>query len=188
MHDHDLLIMPELVDLQIVEQVPSGDLLLFAGQGYPEIVPYPDMVGDIVMVEETEPVLSDELSVSQKTADAVPSEPADEIVYQCDTLIRIGISPLVEHPEHKRYGNIPIAYTEHQYVDVLRPELPVGPVHHKDKGVLYWQELENESGYALHGQFHLGHKALHPSKATVGQRCRGKSGRDLGVVDGLYLA
>lgn len=110
--------------------MPSGYLLLFSEQEYPEIVPYPDMVLDIVMVQETEPVLPDKFSISQETADSVPSKPSDEIIYQCHAFIRIGIASLVKHLEHQWYGNVSIANAKHQDIDVPGSKLPVGSIHY----------------------------------------------------------
>ena len=56
--------MPELVNLQIVEQVPGSYLFLLSRQEYPEIIPYHDMVGDIVVVDKTEPVIPYKFPIS----------------------------------------------------------------------------------------------------------------------------
>lgn len=101
MHPYDLFIMPELINLQVVEHMASCYLHLFSGKEYLKVVPYPDMVLDIVLGKKTKSIFPNEFLIGQKTVDAVFSKPVDETLYQGYALIRIGIDSLVEHLEHR---------------------------------------------------------------------------------------
>lgn len=98
----------------------------FFGQEYLEIIPYPDIVLDDVMVQKTESVLPDEFSVGQKTVDTVLPEPIDKILYQHYTITGIGIASPVKHLQHQRYDNVHEAYAGHQNVDVRLSKFQVG--------------------------------------------------------------
>src|SRR5690606_31740451 len=113
--------MPELPHLQVVEQVPGLDILLFPRAEHLEIVPYPDVVPDALPVQKPQPFLSHELPVRQEAVNTVPSEPGDEIPDKGDALPRVGVSALVQHAEAQGERHISIGHPQHQYVDASSP-------------------------------------------------------------------
>jgi len=181
-HLDDPPIMPQFPDFQVVEQVPGRDLFLFSWGVHLEIVPYPDMVPDVLPAEEAQPIFPYKLPIGQQAVDTPSAEPRYKILHQCDALPRIGVPPLVQHTEHQGEGHVPVCDPQHQYVDVALPELPVCPVHHQDQGPLMGQQRKDQLCNPFHGQLRTGHKALYPPVIALGIGPGVESARKLGVI------
>jgi len=99
---------------------------------HPKVVPYADVVPNPVLVEKTQPLLPDKLSIRQQAVDAIRSEPVHEVPHQGNPVRGMGVSALIEHPKHEGEGHVLVADPQHQDVDAVLPQLPVGTVHNQN--------------------------------------------------------
>lgn len=76
---------------EIGEHMLSPYLLTGSGVFHPEVIADADMVLNSVVVEPFEPLVTDELTVSYQTLDAVASEQADEPLHDIDSFLAIGV-------------------------------------------------------------------------------------------------
>jgi hypothetical protein len=83
------------------------------------------------------PGLADEFAVAQEALDLLFSENCDKSLDQRDALGGIGISPLVEKHPHDRDADPFIRNHDHEDVDILLSEFPVGPINRqRPRGVI----------------------------------------------------
>jgi hypothetical protein len=99
--------------------------------GDAQVVPDADGEGDIVIVEELQPLGADELAVAQEEADARDREMRQIAVHQRDAVGARAAAAVGQQRPEERHAPAPGDRGEHRVVHLAPADLPVGAVEHQ---------------------------------------------------------
>ena len=125
---HNFRIMHGIPDSQAIEQPADRDGFPLVGQQNLEIVADADVIPDALAVEVPDPLLPDGLPVGHDAIDTFLTENLYKPDDQGYPFFTVRVALLVQHSEHQRESHIAVGNAEHEDVDVLLSELPVGAV------------------------------------------------------------
>tara|TARA_R110000868_G_C10813385_1_gene758037 strand:+ start:436 stop:867 length:432 start_codon:yes stop_codon:yes gene_type:complete len=139
----------KLVGPEPVEQMGSPYLFVLMGKEHLEIITDADVIPNAVPVEELQPLFAHELPVRDHGFDDILSKKPDKPAHKLYALLTIGIPPLVQHGEQQWKSDAFVHNTEHEYIDIGLPKLPVGPVNAQDEPALFGQKAKDKAGYKV---------------------------------------
>jgi len=127
------------------------------------------MVPYTVFVHLGHPFSADELPVGHKALYTPFAEQAYKTLYRRNAFRAVGVAPLVRHGEQQREGHAPVSHPEHEYIDIVPPELPVRAVYGKYEPFPLRQQGEHRpcDKVAVHGE--RGDETLDAPERRIGR-------------------
>ena len=155
---------------------------------YPEVLPDADIVTDSHGIEPSDPFLSDELPVSDKTIHTVISEQSSEPFHKFFAFSPFRVASFGHEAEYKRECYSLICNSKHEDIDVEVTELPVCPVHAEHQLIPDGEQREYHPCYQIEIQRILGEKPLETAHIGISFCIRRHGGSQLMETDGLNHA
>ena len=144
---------------QVLEKPPGRPPGITASR-HGGIFPHTDTEGHVLLLQKAEPLLADNLPVSQKRLDPLRRHQAKEALHRRVAPGSVGITCLGQELPRDGVGDAFIANGDHEDIDIGPSKLPVSPIYGDDEVIALRKNLEKAATKRAKIKGISAHKAL----------------------------